>query len=278
MNLKFSVLIANYNNATFIKEAIDSIISQSYSNWEIIIVDDASTDESIDVIQEYLNDKRIIFEVNSENKGCGFTKNKCTKLATGEILGFLDPDDKLANTALEVMVKEHINGPEYSLIFSNRFLCDSKLNLKKKQPKISYNQEVSLLDQSEGRVSHFATFKMDNYRQTKGIDESFKRAVDMDLYYKLEEVGKISFTDQRIYYWRIHNSGISTNTNFPKARAWGIYAKIKACQRRGIPFEDVISKNVMDSKIIENYYRNSREFKIGFFILKPYRKIRSLFK
>ena len=278
MNLKFSVLIANYNNAIFIKEAIDSVISQSYSNWEIIIVDDASTDESIDVIQEYLNDKRIILDVNSENKGCGFTKNKCTKIATGDIFGFLDPDDKLTTEALDIMIKEHINGPEYSLIFSNRFVCDPQLNPRKNQPKIIYNKEVSLLDENEGRVSHFATFKKNKYIGTEGIDDSFKRAVDMDLYYKLEEVGQINFTDQRLYYWRVHSSGISTHANFPKARAWGIYAKIKACQRRSIPFEDVISKNVMDSQITENYYKNSREFRLGMLILKPLRKVVSLFK
>ena len=176
MNLKFSVLIANYNNAIFIKEAIDSVISQSYSNWEIIIVDDASTDESIDVIQEYLNDKRIILDVNSENKGCGFTKNKCAKIATGDILGFLDPDDKLATEALDIMIKEHINGPEYSLIFSNRFICDSSLKKKNKQPStINFDSSKSILEYKDGRVSHFATFKKIKYAESSGIDITFKR-------------------------------------------------------------------------------------------------------
>lgn len=276
--MKFSILLANYNNGEYIKEAINSIIAQSYEDWEIVIVDDASTDESDEIIKTYNNNERIKYITNTENKGCGYTKHKCAKLASGDIFGFLDPDDKLTPNAIEVMVKEHKKNLKCSLIFSNRFVCDDKLNPRKNQPEISFDSSKSLLEQSEGQVSHFVTFKKKYYEKTVGINESFKRAVDMDLYYKLEEVGQINFTEQRLYYWRVHKNGISTHNNFPKARAWGIYAKIKACQRRGIPFEGIISKNILDSQVTENYYRNTIEFKIGFTLLKPIRFFKSLFK
>ena len=157
--MKFSILLANYNNGEYIKEAINSIITQSYKDWEIVIVDDASTDKSDEIIKTYNNDERIKYTINTENKGCGYTKHKCAKLASGDIFGFLDPDDKLTPNALEVMVKEHKINLKCSLIFSNRFVCDDKLNPRKNQPEISFDSSKSLLEQSEGQVSHFVTFK-----------------------------------------------------------------------------------------------------------------------
>ena len=65
----FSVLIANYNNAKYIKKAIESVLKQTYKNWEIVIVDDASTDNSLEVIRPYLKDKRIKLVKHKENQG-----------------------------------------------------------------------------------------------------------------------------------------------------------------------------------------------------------------
>ena len=95
-NIKFSLLIANYNNGHFFEDCYYSIIPQTYTNWEVIIVDDKSTDNSVAIIKEFIKgDKRFKLFLNSENKGCGYTKNKCAYKSQGEILGFLDPDDGL---------------------------------------------------------------------------------------------------------------------------------------------------------------------------------------
>src|SRR4030043_677699 len=98
-NLKrplFSVLIANYNNGKFLKECLQSIFSQTYSNWEIIIVDDASTDNSLLIYKQYLNNNKIKICYNKKNKGVGYTKNKCVLYAKGDICGFIDSDDAIA--------------------------------------------------------------------------------------------------------------------------------------------------------------------------------------
>ena len=70
----FSVLIANYNNARYIEESIESVFNQTYSNWEIIIVDDDSNDNSIKLLEKFKNEDRIKIYKNEENKGCGYTK------------------------------------------------------------------------------------------------------------------------------------------------------------------------------------------------------------
>ena len=74
----FSVLIANYNNGKYLMEAIESVRQQTYTNWEIILVDDASTDNSKDIYRELENDSRIHIFYNEQNKGCGYTKRRCS--------------------------------------------------------------------------------------------------------------------------------------------------------------------------------------------------------
>lgn len=102
----FSVLINNYNYAPFIEQAVKSVLDQSYQNFEIIIVDDGSTDDSKKVIQQ-LNDPRItkIFKIN-EGQGSAF--NLGFEASKGELVAFLDSDDWWMPNKLEVMLKWHL--------------------------------------------------------------------------------------------------------------------------------------------------------------------------
>ena len=85
----FSVLIANHNDSKYLMEAVESVEAQTYTRWEIIIVDDGSTDNSKELFQELEKNPRIRVFCNGENKGCGFTKRRCLEEAKGEICGFL---------------------------------------------------------------------------------------------------------------------------------------------------------------------------------------------
>ena len=114
----FSVLIANYNNGQYIKEAIESVKAQDYNNWEIIIVDDASIDNSKDIYNEYSNDNRIKIYYNYENKGVTYSKWKCLEYAKGDICGFLDADDTIQPHALSLMISEHLKDEDISIISS----------------------------------------------------------------------------------------------------------------------------------------------------------------
>ena len=91
----FSVLITNYNNGRYLQEAIDSVLAQTYTNWEIILVDDKSTDNSFEIYEKYKDDGRFKIYYNEVNMGCGYTKHRCAELASGELCGFLDPLSQL---------------------------------------------------------------------------------------------------------------------------------------------------------------------------------------
>ena len=230
----FSVLIANYNSGEFFKECFKSIIVQSHTNWEVIIVDDGSKDGSFQMIKELTeNDSRFKVFSNNKNYGCGYTKNRCAALAEGEIAGFLDADDMLAKEALELMISAHRKHPEVSVISSKYIIIDRE-SLKKSIS--SHGERIpvgeSYLTFGKGALTHFTTFKLSAYRKTAAIDVKMKKAVDQDLYYKLEEVGEHLFLNNFLYYYRIHDSNISLDKNLSSAQCWHILAMLKAAKRR----------------------------------------------
>lgn len=269
----FSILVANYNNGHFFKDCYESIINQSYYNWEVIIVDDFSTDDSVEVIKQIIGDDiRFKLFLNKENRGCGFTKNKCAELATGEILGFLDPDDALKCDALKIMVEEHIQNKEVSIITSKFEIVDLNLKfIEIGKQGASIENGKSYLTDVQGKLTHFATFKKERYDATEGIDVTMKRAVDQDLYYKLEEQGGHLYIDRPLYMYRIHEGSISANENVYKAKYWHFYAMLAAYERRkslNLKIDNFTKYQI--KKIKSNYFmtRFERAKKMGRIFVK----------
>lgn len=275
----FSVLIANYNNGRYIEEALQSVLQQSYQNWEVVIVDDASTDNSAEVLKKYETDTRIKVFKNDKNEGCGFTKRRCAELALGEICGFLDPDDALTVEALGTSVNEHIRHPDCSFTYSRMILCDENL----KNVRESFYAEPipagkTYLHLPCGKVAHFVCFKRKLYLQTAGIDPSFIRAVDQDLYYKLEEQGPVVFIDKALYNYRTHRGGISTFENTDKAFAWSILARVEACRRRNISVEEILPSILKSTQTIAVFYEKSKDYRLGKALLKPIRQLKKILR
>jgi glycosyltransferase involved in cell wall biosynthesis len=247
----FSILIANYNNSTLLPRAIESVLSQSYTNWEIIIVDDRSADDFVNAIYKYLTDKRIQFYRNPVHRGCGYTKRRCAELAGGDVFAFLDSDDALHPEALEIMRNSHLKNPDCSLIHSTHFVCNDKLEPVRiaDYPRALPDNTPYLLV-SDGRVHHFATFKSIAYRRSDGVSPELQKAVDQDLYYKLEEQGKILFIDKPLYYYRIHQASISNEGNEAEANIWHYKVIEAACRRR---ISELQSRGDVNSPLIKLY-------------------------
>lgn len=87
-----SIIMPNYNSAEYIAETIESVLNQTYDNWELIISDDCSTDGSIEIINNY-NDSRIKLLINKENSGAAISRNNAIDVAKGKYIAFLDSDD-----------------------------------------------------------------------------------------------------------------------------------------------------------------------------------------
>lgn len=286
--LLFSVLIANYNNGVYLDEAIDSIKAQTYKDWEIIIVDDCSTDNSAVIYKKYETDTRIQIYFNDKNHGCGYTKRRCAELAHGDICGFLDPDDTLTTDALEVMVEAHRTDEELSLVYSRHNVCDEKMNfIRVSHQQREYPEGGSFLN-GDGGVSAFASFKTSLYRKTEGINPEFLRAIDHDLYFKMEEQGHFLFVDRVLYNYRTNTGhNISICGNADKAYLWHLVAAIDACRRRGLPIEEIVLKDfrgwygylVNRARVkTTNEMKQSRTYRLGDILLSPFKSIRKFLK
>lgn len=233
--MKFSILIAYYNNYRYFKACYDSILMQTYQNYEIIIVDDKSTDGSLDEVKILTqNNPRVFIHENSENKGVGYTKRKCVEVATGEICGFVDPDDKIIESAVE----DSINAYTKNVVatYSQLYECDENLNIKHIFPntkKISPKNYMFFNVRFE--IAHFFTFKREAYLQTSGINENYLTAEDQDLILKIYEIGPILFIPKALYLYRVHSKGLSHNRKKMSIKKQNWHDAIRcALQRRGI--------------------------------------------
>jgi len=228
--ISFSILMANYNNSTYIQEAIESVLNQTYSNWELVIVDDCSTDNSIEKIKFYLIDKRIKLIALKRQFGVGFAKKTACENATNQILGILDADDKLYNEALEILAKVYQENPDIGFVYTNMWNCDSNL----KNCKI--NKLVRFIPDKKSifypYIFHFKTFRKDAYKKIKGYDPNLRSAVDKDIIYQLEEVIKFKFINIPLYYYRHHEAGVSQGKREFQARINLYIAKCKVYRRR----------------------------------------------
>lgn len=117
-NEKISVIMAIYNCAEFLSDAIESILNQTYTNWELILCDDASTDNTYEVAEKYRknNPEKIVVVRNQENMKLSYSLNKCLKYATGKYIARMDGDDKCLPERFERQIAYLKAHPEYDLV------------------------------------------------------------------------------------------------------------------------------------------------------------------
>jgi glycosyltransferase involved in cell wall biosynthesis len=217
-----SVAITCYNSSKFIETCIRSVLAQTYKRYEIILIDDCSTDSTLKVIEKlgvtYKLQNNVKVFTHSINCGYGLSLKHAIEYGTGDLIVIVDSDDALANTrAFEVLVEQHREHPEVSLVYSDYWNCSEDLlprqhvrcrNLRKGETYLG----KFIGDKYVGTdiiISHVKCFKRSFYNLTEGLDGSLLKAVDKDLVLKLEEVGKILYLPMPLYYHRRHNESIS---------------------------------------------------------------------
>lgn len=104
MNELVSVIMPSYNTGRFIAETIESVLKQTYKNWELIIVDDCSTDNTDEIVKGYLGDNRIRYLKNKKNSGAAVSRNRALREAKGKWIAFLDSDDLWHSRKLEQQI------------------------------------------------------------------------------------------------------------------------------------------------------------------------------
>lgn len=132
--IRVSVVMPVYNGEKYLKQSIESVIQQSYKDWELIIVNDCSTDRSRDIMQSYVEvDSRIRIVDNSNNLKLPMSLNAGFREARGEYLTWTSDDNLYKVNALEELVGYLENNPEIGLVYSDMDYVDASLNFIKEQ-------------------------------------------------------------------------------------------------------------------------------------------------
>lgn len=281
---KISIIVANYNNGHFVIDCFKSLINQTSQDWEAIVIDDKSTDNSSSVITEFIkDDKRFRFYQNSENIGYQKTLIKGIELSETSLFARLDPDDALGPHAIAKSIEAHELFPEAGLVYSNFTYCDQDLN----PLSISYAKQINELNESylnfNAEISHFASFKKEIYKQTTGIDVFIKRAEDKDIYMKMCEIAPVKYINENLYLYRLHNQSISSQENSQKALFWHWVALIKMAERTNTNIETLFVNSFISKQELREKLRRplkSKWAKLGnrLGLFKAYKQLQDMLK
>ena len=118
MNDMVSIIMPSYNTANFISSTIKSVLAQTYTDWELIIVDDCSTDNTDEVVRPFLSDLRICYIKNEKNSGAAVSRNRALREAKGKWIAFLDSDDLWLPEKLEKQI-EFMKENNYSFTYTD---------------------------------------------------------------------------------------------------------------------------------------------------------------
>lgn len=226
-----SVLMANYNKGEYIGEAIQSVINQTFPDWELIIFDDKSTDNSVEIIKTYLYNKRIKFFQNESNEGKISVLRKMIKLAENDILVIFDSDDYLEPFALEEVIGAYNEHPDCGFIYSRCFDCDE--NLKPLSLGASCKIPKGKSNIFDMYITHLRTFRRSSFLLTSGYDDETVFAEDRDKIIKMEEVTSFYFIDKVLHKYRfLQDSQSNSKRNVARVITSIGIAKFKAFRRR----------------------------------------------
>ena len=197
--------MTNYNYSKFIEQAINSILKQSYKNFELLIIDDGSTDNSSDIINKYrfLSNIKIFYQ---NNKGLNSANNLALKHSRGKYIIRVDADDYLNERAIEILVNEVEKDENISIIFPDYYLVDINGNIIAEEKRHNFDQ-VTLLDQP----AHGACtmIKKELLISLGGYSEEFTRQDGYELWIKAMRNYKVKNINLPLFYYRQHNESLT---------------------------------------------------------------------
>lgn len=209
---KISVIIPAYNCAGLISRTIQSVRNQTFQDWELIVVDDGSTDNTRDVVLSFQkNDPRIKY-LNQPNSGAPASpKNNGIRNATGDYIAFLDHDDEWLPEKLEKHVSVFEKFPKTGLVASNAMIVN-EANGQKKEYKMPQNSDIicSLLERNVVFCSSGATVKKDVFDQAGLFDENFKLGDDWDMWIRIAKKFNFRFINEPLYNFYRHDKTVTS--------------------------------------------------------------------
>ena len=259
---KVSIIVPCFNYAQYLPEALDSILNQTYSNWECIIINDGSTDRTEEVALNYCQKDNRIKYLYKNNGGPSSARNLGIKNTTGNYILPLDPDDMLANNFIEAAVALFETDMEIKVVgASAQLFGDMDLIIETPQLDLKELLMVNYLVNS-------CMYKRADFEKTKGYDESIFGMEDWDLWISLlKNGGKIGSLPFIGYYYRKKQDSVFSHLIKDEERQRKYMSKIYqnhiATYLKFFPSPiALIQENEKRKEVIHNY-QNSKTYKIG---------------
>jgi len=232
MQPEISLVMTVYNRERFLGESIESVLTQTRPDFELVIWDDGSTDCSLDIARGYAKKDNRIRLNEAEHKGRVSSLISAIAESSAPYLGWADSDDLLAPTAIEetsaVLAAHH----EVGLVYTDYIVIDEDGKAKGygRRCRIPYSKERLLLDLM---TFHFRLIRRSVFDQAGGINSSFEMAMDYDLCLRLSEVTEVRHIRKPLYRYRNHQASLSNSRRVEQMH----YAKraiSEALERRGL--------------------------------------------
>jgi glycosyltransferase involved in cell wall biosynthesis len=235
-----SVLMSVYNGERYLREAVDSILAQTFGDFEFLIVDDGSTDGTAGILAS-CSDSRIRLIRNETNLGLTRSLNRGLTLARGKYIARQDADDVALPERLAVQV-DHLEAHPEVIALGGRlcFIDSDGARIGEEARVVDHEDIVAQLMQGIGAVPHPAVvMRTDAVRQVGGYREEFRAAQDVDLWLRLAECGQLANLEQVIAYYRVHEEQVSIARRRLQRDA-AERAVIEALRRQGSPIPSSI--------------------------------------
>lgn len=202
-----TVYITNHNYSRYLKQAIESVLSQKFRSFELIIIDDGSTDNSRDVIEMYRGNPRVKI-VYQQNKGLNISNNIAINLSRGRYIIRLDADDYLDENALLIMANKLEKDEDLTLVFPDYYVVDENGDVLSCQRRHNF-QDLTVKD----RPAHGACtmIRKDTLIEVDGYCEDFKCQDGYDIWVKLIDKFKVANVNLPLFYYRQHEKNLTRN-------------------------------------------------------------------
>lgn len=225
MKHKVSIITPTYNSERFISETIEAIQTQTYKNWELLITDDCSTDDTVEIVKKYQKkDDRVKLYVLEKNGGAGVARNNSIGKATGRFIAFCDSDDVWKKNKLRKQVAFMLK-TQCNLSFSSYDIVDESGNPKgrvKALGKVTY--KIMLRNNYIGCL----TAVYDTQKIGKVYMPTIRKRQDWALWLKVLRKGKVAYgLEESLAVYRDRSNSISTNKLEMLKYNWSIYKDVE---------------------------------------------------
>ena len=206
-----SVIIATYNRRDFIVDAIESVIAQSYKDWELIIIDDGSTDDTKDIIEKHLESEKISYYYQNNQKQAS-ALNTGLKYAHGDWIAFLDSDNKWLSDRLELGINCILSNPDMGLIYGDIYtINEAGVRVSEKNMK-RYTGNVTARLLFDNFISFNTTLiRKDILEKIGGFNADLDRAPDYDCWLRASTITKFLYISEYLAEYRVMDNQISSD-------------------------------------------------------------------